>query len=774
MSGRTMVAAPDERPNTNLVAQIWQRWWPLLALIALCGLFFWDVVCLPDDAILGGNDLSNMFLHWTEFAVSTLRQGQLPLWNPYIFSGVPFVANPQPALFYPPMWLALLMPATRALSLVIVLHIWLSGAGMYAWLRAEGADVTGSLAGALVVAFSGYFFVRIRSGHIGVITTEAWLPLVLWAFRQADEARSWKLAAFSGLPLGLSILGGHTASFVYVALGLLAYALYRGYRGWRGERTWRAALLPLLWLALMTAVGLALAAAQLLPLAEFALRSSRQAAQSYEFSARYSWPPGYLLTLLVPNFFGEPVRTGYWGDGLYDELIFYIGVLPLILALLGARLRHSLRPFLIAMELGALFLSLGEYSVLHRLFYQILPVFRLTRAPGRAGFLLCFAGAALAGLTLTELHSTERQERLTLLAPLNNRLVGAVSTISAVLIVAGFMAYAWGRESNAAAGRLWHGANQTALFLLFFILSAALLATRRSRRDSGNWWGLLALGLIVLDLWTFGNGIVRIETTADNAYWRIVAETIPESEETRVLPWGLDDFEQNWNMRYGLSNVFGYDPLILQRYQEFIASRPDPQARTYDLLGARYLVTSAPQDSGDAAGVPQLVAENSGVWIYSREAAMPRAWIVPHVEMADPGTTLARIHDSTFDPYTTAYVESELTCPAIDSSTPAHVWITGYGNNRIEAETSGGGGLLVFSEVYYPGWRATVDGIRAPLVPADYVLRALCIQPGEHVVILTYDPPLLKVGLAISGVTLVGFVILALHLLQGRRCARRR
>jgi len=760
------------RCHKDWAFQLWQIWWPVLVLTVLCALFFWDVICLPAREVLGGNDLSNMFLPWTEFAVSSIRQGRFPLWNPYLFSGVPFVANPQPALFYPPMWLALVMPASRALGLVVVLHVWLSGVGMYAWLRAEGADVVGALGAAFIVAFSGYFFVRIRSGHLGVIATEAWLPLLLWAYRLTEDARSWGGAVISGVPLGLSILGGHTASFVYVALALLAYAVYRWFIRWRTERAWRSALLPLVWLATMTVIGLALAAVQLLPLAELAFQSSRQASQNYEFSARFSWPPGYLLTLLVPNFFGEPVRTGYWGDGLYDELIFYVGVLPLILALLGARLRHQLRPFLVSLGLGALLLAFGEYGVLHRLFYQVLPVFRLTRAPGRAGFLFGVAVAALAGLMLTELRSAEPGDRHALLAPFSGRLVGAVVGIAVSLIAIGFALYAWGRESNAAAGRLWHLSNQTAVFLVFFLLSAAVLFAWRTASGLDRWRSTLALGLIVLDLWTFGSSIVRTEDVAENAYWRIVAQAIPDAEETRVLPWGLNDFEQNWNMPYGVLNVFGYDPLILQRYQEFVASWPDPRARTYDLLSAGYLVTSAPQDFDDEADTPELMMEDSGVWIYRRPSAMPRAWVVPNVEVVDRATTLDRIHSSDFDPYTIAYVESALTCPNTDVDTPTQVRITSYEGNRIEAGARGGGGLLVFSEIYYPGWRATVDGESVPLVQADYLLRALCIQRGEHRVVLTYDPPLLKVGLAVTGVTLAGIIALVVWIRCVQRSAR--
>ena len=772
------------RHRRGWISRAWHRVWPVGVLALLCAAFFWNALWLPADRIIMGDDLTNMFLHWLRFAASSIQQGQPPLWNPFLFSGLPFVANPQPALFYPPTWLALLMPATKALDMIAVLHLWLAGVGMYAWLRSEKASAAGALFGAVVFAFSGYFFVRVRGGHIGVVTTGAWLPLVLWVYRRVVKSHSWKLAVVGGLPVGLSILAGHTASFIYVALALAAYAAFCTWECWREKRptlhspsstlrslfsTLHSLSLPLIWVGVMLLVGLALAAVQLLPMAELAMRSTRQAVSGYDFAARFSWPPGYLLTLLAPNFFGEPTHTGYWGDGIYDEFIFYIGVLPLLLTLLGLRLRHRLTPFLVALGLGALLLAFGEYGSLHPLFYHFVPLFRVARAPARAGFLFTLAGAALAGLMVTTLQSSaedEDGERTRLLEPLRRSLVLAVTGGTLALIVACFVAFAWGREANPAAGRLWHTANQAALFLLFFLLAASLLVAWRnaSRPPIGMW--LLALGLVVLDLWTFGGSVIEVRAVQESAYWRIVAQAVSDPQAARVLPWGLSEFEQNGGIPFGLRSVFGYDPLTLQRYEEFITSRPDPRARTYDLLNAGYLVTTAPQEFPDGADAPRLLLEQSGVWVYERPAALPQAWVVPQIEVVDDADTiLARIHEPDFDPRTTALVESVLECEDTTiSPTPpvrggeGEVEIVRYGGNRIEAQVRGGGGLLIFSEVDYPGWQATVDGNPTRLVRADYLLRALCVPAGEHLVVLAYNPPLLKPGLTVTALALLSIV----------------
>jgi len=747
----------EHKHSVGQVEGIWRSAWPVGILTLLCAAFFWDVPWLPANRFVLGEDASGQFLHWLRFAVSSIRQGQLPLWNPSYFSGLPFIANPQLALFYPPTWLVLLMPVTKALSLITVLHLWLAGVGMFFWLRAEGASLAGALLGGVTFAFSGYFFVRVRGGHVGIITTGAWLPLLLWFYRRAMDRRSWRVAVLGGVPTGLSLLAGNTV-FTYVALGLIAYAAFCAWESWREEQRTLAAVPPLAWAGVMLFVGLALAAVQLLPTAELAVRSTRQASPSYDFAARFSWPPGYLLTLLVPNFFGEPVHTGYWGDGTHDEFIYYIGILPLLLALLGVRLRHRLTPFLFALGLGALLLAFGEYASLHHVFYRFVPLFRVLRAPARAAFLFTLAAAALAGLTTTALQSSAREERTRLLKPLQRPLVLAVAGGTLVLVVAGFGAFALGREANPAAGRLWHQANQTALFLLFFLMSAGLLAAWRDSIPPHPRLCLLALGLVVLDLWTFGGSAVQVREVEESAYWRVVAQAVADPQAARVLPWGLNYIEQNGCAEFGLRSVFGYDPLTLQRYEEFITSWPDTRARTYDLLNAGYLVTTSPQDFPDEPDAPRLLLEQSGMWVYERPAALPRAWVVSQFEVMEDTAMLARIHEPDFDPRTTALVDSMPECGDTDSEGDNAVEIVHYEGNRIEARVRGKGGLLIFSEVYYPGWRATVDDNPARLVRADYLLRALCVPAGQHRVVLTYDPPLLKLGLAITGLTLLSVI----------------
>jgi hypothetical protein len=733
--------------------------WPIALLTLLCAAFFWDVLWLPPGRMITGNDLDHMFLPWLRFARSSIQHGTLPLWNPYTFSGLPFAANPQPAVFYPPTWLALLVPVETALNLILVLHIWLAGVGAYVWLRFEGASRSGGFLGAIIYCFSGYFSVRIFAGHLGVVTTQAWLPFLLWGLGRAVRKRSWKLSVAAGLPVALSVLAGHTASFVLVGLAVICYALFLAWERWRESGSVVPAGKVLLQGAVMVAIGAALAAVQLLPAVELVLDSARQASSGYEFASRFSWPPGYLITLLVPNFFGEPVRTGYWGDGIYDEFVLYVGVLPLLLALLGLRLRHRLIPFLAALGLGGLLVSFGGYASAHRVLHRFLPIFQWMRAPARAGFLFVIAAAGMAAFAAAALGAGDEAERKRLLRPLTWTKVGLTIAVATTVVVAGFGAFGLLREDNPAAARLYHLANSTALFAFFLLLASSfVLAWRPSSRNGAAYW-TLAVGLVVVDLWTFGGGLLHPVEIEPSAYWQVVAEVVGEQDQARVLPWGLNDFFQNGGMEYGLRSVFGYDPLILQRYEEFITSWPDTRARTYDLLNAGYLVAGGPLDfAGEEwPEAPRLLAERDGVYVYERPGALPRAWVATEVLVQDGASILATIRDPVFDPLTTALVEQQVACelPSGSEADASSAEVVRYEPSGVEVLVNSGGGLLIVSEVYYPGWRATIDGASAELVRTDYVLRGLCVPAGEHTVELVYDPPLLKVGLAITAITAV-------------------
>ena len=750
---------------------MWAHSWVWLLPAVLCVAFFWDVFVAPGDQIVGGHDLSDMFRIWLDFARSAIRQGELPLWNPYVFSGTSLVSDPQPAIFYPPTWIALVLPTTRALGILVVLHVWWSLVGATQWLRSEtgydGQPLSwgGAFAGAVVYAFSGYVFARVQAGHLGVIMTGAWLPWGLWALRRIAQRLVGRSVALGGVCVAMAILAGHSATLIYVGLVWLAYGLALLFAAAPLERRRRMLLF-----AGAGALGMTLASVQLLPLLSGLLSSTRVSQSDYAFASRFSWPVGYLITLLVPNFFGEPVRTGYWGEGVYEEMIYYVGILPLLLGWVTWRAQRVVgwsrqTVFWAAASGLAILTAFGSNGIVHRLFYRFLPGFAMMRAPARAGLVLTCGVAALVASSLTILERASAEDRRALLRPLLDassvRMVFCVTVLS---IVGCYLAYGFAKDTNPEIGRLWHTAGQLALFGLLYALASGYLR---------QWLGLarpkwlvpIGAALILLDLWTLGASLVTVVPAPLSAYWRIVAQHI-DGGSGRVLPWGLTYHEQNGAISYGVRSVFGYNPLEDGTYNAFTTSNPDPRARVYDLLNVRYVSTTTPLTLNEDDTLA-LLAEESGVYVYERASAQPRAWFVAGTVTATEAETIAGINHPDFDPSETAYVTApDLRCSGGGSS---HITVEQETVSTLVARVEGAGGLAVFSERFAPGWRATIDGQDVPVLRVDGLLRGICVPQGEHSVAFAFRPFTLFLGACLSGLALLVVTFLSSRHFIGHR-----
>lgn len=736
------------------ILQFWKRWlWGTSICAAICIIFYWDVLRAPAESIVGGNDLSNMFRIWLDFAKSSVRAGEFPLWNPYLFSGASFISDPQPALFYPPTWLALFMPTTRALGIILVFHIWWASVGTYGWLRSMNCSRWASISGAAIFAFSGYTFARVQAGHIGVITTGSWLPWGLWMVDRLTDSDSfrWRDLSFGAICVGMALLAGHIATAFYVLLMIGVYAIYKS---WRSNKKKTSSTFSRI--IFMFVMGFVLSSVQLIPFIKSITSSTRLGSADYEFASRFSWPVGYLVTLLVPNFFGEPVKTGYWGDGVYDEMIFYVGVLALFLLPLAWKAVRRGR-FWIITGACSLVIAFGGYSIAHRLLVRFIPFFSSLRAPARAGFIFTIAMAVLAGLAITALQEADPKTREEWLNIYRKPWIGFLIAGAIMVVVAGFLLYAWGRDTNSAAGRFWHLANQTSMFCVLLGLSFAWVRAWNVSVLT-KWLPILAAAIILFDLWSLGTQVVQVVPAPLNAYWRIVSENT-DANTGRVLPWGLDILQQNGAMSYSVRSVFGYNPMEDQEYNDYTTSVADPRAKVYDLLNVAYVSTDSPieLDEGDTLS---LLAKEHGVRIYSRSTAMPRVWMAAETVQVEDKNILDYINDSSYNPLQTTIVLPGETCSGKE---PGTVQIKQEELNNLTATVDSNGGMVVFSERFAPGWQAFIDGKNVSLYRVDGLLRGVCAPAGKHSIELKYQPAFLAWGVVLSIsallVIVIGFVI---------------
>ncbi|MFQ5435642.1 MAG: 6-pyruvoyl-tetrahydropterin synthase-related protein, partial [Anaerolineae bacterium] len=287
-----------------------------LGFFVLAIIFLWRVLWPPPGMALGGHDIRSLFYPWLTFAREAIFSGRLPLWDADLFSGYPFLSNPQVALFYLPTWPAILLPVRIGISWHVLFHLFVAAVGMLLFVRYMSRHWLGATLAALAFAFSGYAAARIWAGHIGLLATNSWLPWMLLAMAWSMRKKTAWAGILAGVPFGLAILAGHTTSLIYLGVAWGAFAVYLLVE----SRNWRLVLQQYVLAGL---VGIGLSGVELLPLLEFSRVSARASVASFEFAAAYSLPPAHLITLLLPAYFGEPVRSGYWSVPTFEELTYY-------------------------------------------------------------------------------------------------------------------------------------------------------------------------------------------------------------------------------------------------------------------------------------------------------------------------------------------------------------------------------------------------------------------------------------------------------------------
>lgn len=739
-----------------------------LLFLVLAVVFMHRALWPQPGQLLGGYDLHGYYYILYEVVREAVRNGQLPFWDPYRFGGYPLLADPQHSAFYPATWLMIVLPSNVGVSWYMVLHIWLAGVGMFAFVRYMGGRWLPAVLSGLAFAFSGLLAGRLWAGHSLVYGIDAWTPWLLLALAWSVRRPVMGRAVLAGLPFGLAILAGHMPSFLYIGLIWAAFALYLLVTSDGARR------LVVRQAAVMALVGMGIAAVQLLPFAELSLFSERVAAADFTFATDYSLPPAHLITLILPEFFGEPLHVGYWSVPTFEELTYYAGILSLLGLVVALRRPDRLTWFYLALMAVGLWLALGRYSVLYPLAYDLLPPFRVMRAPSRAAFLYLVAAVALLGHALTRWLEAPANERGRELGTLF-RWTLALGGISGLAALAATGAVFAAIHPTETSGRLWHQVGGYGFALVVLLVGGGLLwrylADHSDNRIGRSVLGVALITLMIADLWTFSFKMVRLEPATPDPFWLDARAVIGETPE-RVLPWGAQILLQNQAISVGLRNIFGYVALEPAAHVALASSVPDPRSTAYDVMGAAYVI--APVELGqftDGERPLSLVEHRGATWVYRRGRVLPLARLVYDVEViADSQAAIARIHQPDFDPARTVVLSAPPGCDpgeAPGSAGTAEVLETrpGYWRIRTNSEAPG---LLVLAETAYPGWRVTVDGAAAEPLTAYTTVRAVCVPAGQHVVEWRFVPTIFAWGGGITVVSLLLVGVAAVFAYRGR------
>lgn len=647
---------------------------------------------------------------WWQFIRQSLSSDQLPLWNPYLFSGTPFLAKGQHMALYPLSILFHIIPLERAYGVFLLIHLGLAACTAAFLARTAGISRFGALLSGMIYALSG--FMLARAVFPMIIAAAAWLPL-LPAMAERIIRRSpcrgrpamlcWIL--LGGLGLGMQALVGHPEILIYSLLTLTFYSIWRCLAVRAGQPASSAAsgsrrVLP--GLAMMVGLGLLIGAVQLLPQYLVLQDNFRGQAADFHQVLDWAWPRQQAITLLVPNYFGNPARYEYanlftglteamsspigWGEKNFVEGAAYVGILPLLLALAGLRRRPSpaaggrqpertpspLLFFVLTVLAFCFVFGTPLYSLIH-----ILPGMDQVHSPFRWAMVSTLGISMLAGYGIDRL----RLHPAPAIAMARCCAAGGALLLTGLLLVRIFFEHLEplvGAILHHSGGNASQFKNPQAFFSYeapWFLLLALLLAgsgfalqavgrASEKRHADGRslFWQPLVVLVIAADLLLFAR---QLYPKADPALLHHEPHIIKRMQEDRTL-WRFTTFDPenrkilpaNAGWLHSIQDIRGYDSVFSTGYVEYmqtidtqdellfnrIAPLRNPTALDsplLDLLNVKYLLADQPVPNP----AYRLEAAAEGLLLYRNTRVLPRAFSLPlaaTVAAVDPFAAMRR------------------------------------------------------------------------------------------------------------------------------------
>lgn len=685
-------------------------------------------------------DVIKQFYPWKVFAFDFLRHWQWPLWNPYSFSGMPFIANLQSGIFFPLNLVYFFVPVLWGWVFNVVSQLLLFGGFFYLFLRSQKLSKTAAVFGAVVVMNLSY----VTLWHWQLVITESllFLPLILYFINKYSQGKKLIYLLFIPIFLAFSFFGGHAQTVIYVYFIFLFFAFYRK--------------IPLKLILLISIFPIFLAAVQLFPSVEAYLLSAREGAATKDLFPPFVFHWKNIVTVLAPDFFGHPSSRNYSGTD-YREMNVYFGITAFIFSLLSLnqiRKNHDIK-FFFFLTIFGLFFAAWPLVFIFDIFN--IPVLS-SGVPARMIFIFQFGGAVLAAYGLESWLQTKHRHLL------------LIVTVGIVLAVLWFFGGTVSRNNLILPTIIFTG-TAIAILLRFFPLILLLLFIQYGyffhKYNSFSPEKFIFPNHPILTYLQKNAGINRFFGT----------EQAILNYDFSVF-YKLFDFEGYDSMypkRYGqliASAETGTVPQIIPRSDAYLKHWSDRQSqRLLDLLGVKYLLDKNDLLTGEWDEEPskfnpdhyQLIWERRPWRIYERKTTLPRIALFGNYDLeTNDSKIISKLYDINFD-YKNKLILEEKPIISPVLTTNKMVQLISYEANKIVIkEKADQVQLLWLSDNFYPGWKVLVDGQERKILRANFTFRAVPLDKGEHLVTFKYDPLTFKIGLIISLISFGSLGILIL------------
>jgi hypothetical protein len=704
-------------------------------------------------------DLVHSFYPFRTLAARSIRHGELPLWNPYMLSGTPFLANAQSALFYPANFLYYFLPVPLAWGLGFPLRRFLAAIFTALFLRRIGATTTGAITSALLFSFCGFLTVWQGSA---MSDAAIWLPLICYSVVRLHSDLSTRAVLLTAFAFTMPVLAGHPETAIHLTITGLGLAVLMAFRTQDATIGLNFRFIKLFVFAGLLALGLA--SVQVIPTLEW-LNYIRHPLHE-------SWPPLPLWTMVAWT--SRDVVRAVNSIGLeIPEQAAYIGMLAFVAA--PVALLHPSRKFavfFVAVCVAALSIAYGTGPIFH--FVQHVPVLRILKN-NRLILVASFGLSVLAGLGISSIEvvatDLSRRTRIAMLST-----VGVASAFALLYV------------GHLMTQQIVEFIRRPRLALLLLFSAVIVVSLKLLGNFEGPRFQAAIVALVAIDVLTFNYFVIPFAKPHE-VFPRV--ELFARLQNDSVSPFRIAEIDYasgpNFQLMYGLPAVGGYE-ICLDRIKTFLADVSTDEMpnvtltgkgvlnmkdRRLDLLNAKYIVVS----EWDPLHVEFRNRPDRFLFLYNTDdtnvfenlKVLPPAFLVPTIgteSFASEAQELARVMDPSFNPQKSV-VLADRPPQESNASTPAPVekvdWISKATNGFTLKVDAVQPSVLVVSQMNYPGWKAYVDGKSTPVVRADYALSAIRVDQGSHNVHFSFEPLSFKIGLSLSVIAALICLIIIFH-----------
>jgi hypothetical protein len=784
---RSANAAPtafEPKHPTLLATVVLSLWIAILSLPAWTGKFI-------GGAYSDQYHTGYAFRDW--LASEFKRTGHIPLWNPEIFGGLPFVGAMHGDIFYPTAWLRLILPTGIAMDLGFIVHYVLAGLFMYLLLRLFRVSWAGAVTGGFAYQLSGVIGSYVQPGHDGKLFVTALLPLALIGLVMGLRDRRAEGYGVLGLAVGLAMVSPQAQMTYYLLITAGIFALYLAFE----ERPREEPLGPrlqALGLALVAVVlGFGIGMIQFIPFFRYLPYSPRAGGITGGFagSTSYAIPWVHVPEFVLANFVGTTPSQTYWGPNglkLHSE---YLGLPVVALAVVGAMSRSRRRLILWLGAIGLLFLlvALGAGTPFYRLWWAVMPFVKKTRAPGMALYVVALVLAALAAFGVDRVQQGGASRR-----GLAWMVIGGAVALLAIMGVPGVMAESLAQgvqmtlglptaaPAHAAQASIRFGATVSGLALA--ALGGLALAWERRRIPIV----VVALGIPLIvsaDLWRNAAGFwtwsppPKQDLYAGDALTAELRQ-VPLPFRVLDLPGG-GGYPGSALMAYHIPQLLGYHGVELHAFDELMGGKnvwknalavsPRSQ-KLWDLFAVRYVLL--PVQGGVPDSIPGFVrrpapvttAGGTSVVVFERTTPPAYAWLATAALKLDDSSAVLAVLDPRLPPRSVVLLapDAPVNPPPLQTiPAPARVTasVTAWEPGRMTValdSTLDSAAYLVIAENWYTAWTATVDGVPAPVLRANVAQMAVPVPAGARKITLEYRSSPYKLGRALTLLSLMAVV----------------